>query len=253
MSVSIPIEIFAQPNETACGPSCLDAVYRYWDIPVIGLHPLDSVKQLESGGTLAVQLAIDALQRGMATTITTFNLQLFDPTWFRDQEDSHFADFLIDKLERQFARKANDGCYDLHRFECSTEAYIDYLRLGGRVQMRPLSERLIEAPISKGWPILCGLSATYLYQEAREREGSDSSRRYKSDDVGGYPAGHFVVLCGFDATTAQVQIADPLHDNPLSDCHYYHAPFQQLAAAILLGIVTFDANLLVIVPEGDRL
>ncbi|OYP31141.1 hypothetical protein [Rhodopirellula sp. MGV] len=253
MSLSIPIEIRPQPNETTCGPSCLDAVYRYWDVSVEGSHPLDTIEQLPGGGTLAVQLAIDALRRGMEATITTFNLHLFDPTWFRHQSEASFGEHLADKLRRQLVIKRDDPTVDAVRLGRSTKAYIEFLQLGGQVRMQPFEETVISRPLAHGLPILCGLSSTYLYQEARERESESEPGKFKPDDTGGFPSGHFVVLHGYDASSGEVEIADPLHDNPFSSSHQYRASFHKLATAILLGIVTYDANLLVIAPAGSPL
>jgi hypothetical protein len=43
-------------------------------------------------------------------------------------------------------------------------------------------------------------------------------------------------------------IADPLRPNPVSDSRYYEAPIDRVVGAILLGILTYDANLLIIEP-----
>ena len=72
----------AQPDDTTCGPTCLHAVYEYWGEQVSLTAVIDSVPKLETGGTLGVLLGIDALQRGYQVTLYTYNLQVFDPTWF---------------------------------------------------------------------------------------------------------------------------------------------------------------------------
>jgi hypothetical protein len=41
-------------------------------------------------------------------------------------------------------------------------------------------------------------------------------------------------------------VADPYQDNPYSSDLYYHVPVGRLINAIMLGIVTYDANLLII-------
>jgi hypothetical protein len=46
-----------------------------------------------------------------------------------------------------------------------------------------------------------------------------------------------------------VLIADPLHSNPLVGTRYYAVNTHRLIGAILLGAVTYDANLLVIEPK----
>jgi hypothetical protein len=45
-------------------------------------------------------------------------------------------------------------------------------------------------------------------------------------------------------------IADPLQDNPLHGNQYYSVDIDRLVGAILLGILTYDANLLVISPRN---
>lgn len=61
---------------------------------------------------------------------------------------------------------------------------------------------------------------------------------------GGMPGGHFVVLHGYDHARRTVHVADPYGDNPLTGSSGYEAPMDRLMCAILLGIVTYDANLL---------
>jgi len=46
-----------------------------------------------------------------------------------------------------------------------------------------------------------------------------------------------------------VLVADPLHDNPAFGGQYYRVDVGRLIASILLGIVTYDANLLIITPK----
>ena len=64
----------------------------------------------------------------------------------------------------------------------------------------------------------------------------------------GEPSGHFVVLAGYRTEDRHILVADPLKDNPRFATHYYAVSMDRLLAAILLGIVTYDANLLVIEP-----
>ena len=94
-------------------------------------------------------------------------------------------------------------------------------------------------------PVLAGLSATYLYKSKRELAGSDGESIF--DDLRGKPMGHFVVLCGMERK--QVRVADPYQDNPYSKDLYYHVPVGRLINSIMLGIVTYDANLLIISPD----
>ena len=45
------------------------------------------------------------------------------------------------------------------------------------------------------------------------------------------------------------QVADPLLPTPLSDSQIYPVRLNRLGCAIMLGILTYDANLLVVTPK----
>jgi hypothetical protein len=247
----LDLDIQAQPTDASCGPTCLAAVYKYWDDPADLQSVIQEIGQLRTGGTLAVQLACHALRRGYNALITTYNLQVFDPTWFRQQPE---PEFLARKLTDQLERKRLRTDIDAQRLGQATRSYLEFLSLGGKLQMQPLDGDLIAAMLSQNTPILCGLSATYLYQEARERPlaAEVAGRTSCPDDVGGDPSGHFVVLHGYDRGSGLVMIADPLHQNPIAQTSNYTAPLTQVIDAILLGIVTYDANLLTLSPSFHR-
>lgn len=231
-------EMSHQPDDASCGPTCLHAVYRYHGDEALALEDVVAgVEPLASGGTLAVLLALHALRRGYRATIFTYNLQLFDPTWFDGDVD------LAEKLRAQAARKRDP------RLRFATRAYLEFLELGGRLEFEELRPSLIRKYLKKRLPILTGLSATYLYESSRER----GEHELVDDDIGGHPTGHFVVLCGYDRRTREVLVADPVEDNPRYRSHRYPVGMQRLLGAILLGVLTYDANLLILEPpEADR-
>ena len=72
------------------------------------------------------------------------------------------------------------------------------------------------------------------------------------DDIRGEPSGHFVVLCGYDRQARSVQVADPLLPNPVAPVQLYEIGIDRVLCAILLGVLTYDANLLIIQPRQDR-
>ena len=249
MKHALDFLIHPQPTDSTCGPTCLHSVYRYWGDSLSLEQTIREIGELSSGGTLAVQLACHALQRGYQATLYSYNLQLFDPTWFSVPEVN-----LAAKLDQQLVSKgAQSGRGDLEqeRLRVSTRSYLEFLRLGGEIRMPVLDENLIVDTLLQGRPILCGLSATFLYRECRERGHALETPSSTSvpDDTGGDPVGHFVVLYGYDRAKAQVLIADPLLSNPLGQEHTYAASLAKVSAAIFLGIVTYDANLLTISPR----
>jgi hypothetical protein len=236
MKTQLRLEIQPQPDLLTCGPTCLQAVYRYFGDAIPLPEVIQEIPQLEDGGTLAVVMACHALKRGFRATIYTYNLHVFDPTWFTPGGPA-----LAERLEAQ--RNATSS--NKLRLACSE--YLDFLRLGGTLRMEDLTSELIQRFLKTATPILTGLSATYLYREKRE-----IGRDCIPDDVRGFPVGHFVVLYGYDQSTRTVLVADPLHPNPLAKVQNYAVGMDRLKNAILLGIVTHDANLLIIEPRIGR-
>lgn len=226
--------ILPQPDEATCGPTCLHAIYRHYGDDVSLGTVIREVPMLDEGGTLAVLLANHALDRGYAATIYTYNLQAFDPTWFETPG--------VDLVERLRAQRRHKSDRRLH---ISTRAYLEFLERGGELRFEDLVPGLISRLVRKGAPILTGLSATYLYRA--KREVPDTGR---PDDVEGMPVGHFVVCCAYDQTRRTVLVADPLFENPVARHeHFYEVPVARLLNSILLGVLTYDANLLVIRPR----
>lgn len=237
--------MLAQPDDVTCGPTCLHAVYRYWgeDLELDEVVRTAHLLGEEAGrGTLAVNLGAHALKRGYRATLYTFNLQMFDPTWFAGPRKER-AELLARKLEAQALAKANGNI----KFMIATHAYIEFLGLGGEIRFEDLTSRLVSGHIRAGCPVLTGLSATYLYRAPREYGPNDDE-----DDVRGYPAGHFVVLHGYEPSHRRLHVADPLESNPAFASRNYTVSMSRLVPAIMLGVLTYDANLLVIEPKAHR-
>lgn len=230
--VSLPIE--AQPDTTTCGPTCLHALYRHhgWGLPLDQI--IGEIQRLDHGGTLDVFLANHALAQGFQATIYTYNLEVFDPTWFNGGRVD-----LVCALKRQRDFKARPA------LSVATDGYLEFLERGGVLKFIDLSRQLLRDLLSLGHPILTGLSATYLYRCAREFGPEDAD-----DDIRGEPVGHFVLLTAYEDSTDSVLISDPMHDNPRGKQNY-RVHVDRLIGAILLGALTYDANLLRIEPVGE--
>jgi len=230
--LNLPVPLQPQPTDTSCGPTCLQAVYAFHgdDVPLQQL--IDEVPTVEGGGTLAVLLGVHALRRGYRATLYTFNLRIFDPSWFHPRR----AD-LAEKLRLQLRHRSGK------RRE-ATHACLEFVEHGGEVRFEDLTGSLIRRHLLNRLPILTGLSATFLYRVAREipETGAD-------DDISGEPLGHFVVLKGYSKRRHRVLVADPYDQNPLAPGQDYEVPMDRLINAILLGVLTYDANLLIIRPQ----
>jgi len=236
MSAPLPFVILPQPDETTCGPTCLHAVYHHYGDPI----PLDQVitetSALPGGGTLAVFLGCHALQRGYRATLYTYNLQVFDPTWFGSGRID-----LRRKLIDQAAHK------DDAKLRLATSGYLEYLERGGVIRFEDLTTKLLRRHLTHNIPVITGLSATFLYRAMRE-----VGPKGEPDDIRGYPVGHFVVLCDYNKRERQVLVADPLDPNPLGKSHIYSIEIHRVLGALLLGSLTYDANLLLVEPPQLR-
>ena len=236
MKLHLPFSIMRQPNDSTCGPTCLHSVYRYYGDEISLDQVIEEVTMIEGGGTLAVLLASHALQRGYAATIYTYKLQIFDPSWLvPDGPD------LRERLQAQMKFKQDP------KLLVASQAYLNYLDLGGQLRLEDLTPSLLRRYVKRSIPVIAGLSSTYLYRTPREY-----GPNCDYDDVRGEPTGHFVVLCGYNKESRTVQVADPLLPNPVATSQLYDVNIDRVLCAVLLGVLTYDANLLVIQPRRKK-
>jgi hypothetical protein len=174
-----------------------------------------------------------ALKRGYKAHIYTYNLNVFDPSWFSLSQNK-----MIDNLKKQMRYK-----FRSKKLLVASKAYIKFIESGGTIQQTELDQHLLKKYLKKSTPVLTGLSATYLYGTQREIPATN-----KYDSIKGEPVGHFVIINGYEEATNTIYLADPMNPNPLQS-QYYSVSFDRLINSIMLGIVTYDANLLVIEPK----
>lgn len=232
---SLKVNIHRQPTEDSCGPTCLHAIYEFHDIHIDLSSLVKNTPRLSRGGMLGVHLGLEALKDGFDVSIYSYNLKLFDPSW-KTLSSSQISD----KLQKQAEAKEKD------RLKAATKAYRKFLALGGLIQWEELSSSLIEKLIDANTPLIAGLSATYLYQAQREYFDHDKGKDI-DDDILGYSCGHFVIISGY--TKGEFVIHDPYIPNPFTSTNTYTINKDRVINAILLGILTYDANLIIVKPK----
>lgn len=230
----LPEAMSAQPDLFTCGPTCLHAIYRYHGNELPLAQVIAEIPPLAQGGTLAVCLANHALARGYTARLHTYNLEVFDLTWLGLPRAE-----IVERLDRRLARRRG------RRFRAAALAYREFLIRGGEIRIEDLTVELLTKPLAAGWPVIAGLSATYLYHEPREIQATN-----QPDDIQGEPTGHFVVLTAYDRASRELLIADPLQPNPMAPGPGYRVDVRRAITAILLGILTYDANLLLLRPPA---
>ncbi len=228
--IKLKLPIHKQPDDVTCGPTCLHSIYEFYNDTMALTSVIGEIPMLETGGTYASKLGSHALQRGYKAQIWSFNVNIFDPTWFGLP-----AEQMFEKLKQQRHAKKH------RKLRTATDGYMEFLENGGILRFEDLTLELLEACLRGGQPVIAGLSATYLYKSMRE-----DPKTAENNDVKGLPSGHFVVLTGIDAEARTVQITDPYFPNMLSEHNTYTVSVARLICAILLGVMTYDANLLLI-------
>jgi len=234
--VQLDVPYTRQPDDVSCGPTCLYKVFRHYGDDRSFDDVAALVRRNDDGGTLGVYLAQAALQAGYRVTIYSYNLRVFDPTW-----SELAADRLEAKLRARAAAKIEP------KLQETILAYADFLGAGGSIKFADLDGELLVGTLRIGHPIICGLSATYLYRTAREDPITNAF-----DDVGGEPSGHFLVICGFEGGGARFTVSDPFKGLPMTADGTYDVDRRRLLNAILLGDVTYDGVLLVIAPKDPE-
>lgn len=230
-AAKLDVTVSKQPDDESCGITCLQAIYNHYGVETT-LEDLKSrIEHWQTGGTVSVNLARNALGMGFAAEIYTYNVKIFDPTW--KGLDAKELERKLKQRQRKIRSKKQKKVIGF---------YLDFLRKGGTLRFDDLDEALFDRLFgdARPKPIICGLSATYLYQTSRETADN------VEDDIVGQPVGHFVVVSGWDSRSRTVTISDPLRKNPISETGIYRLPFTKFSNAVMLGILTYDENLLVI-------
>ena len=235
---TLAVERIIQPDDVTCGPTCLRKVYAYYGNQLSLDDVVGALERNDDGGTLAVFLGIAAMKHGYHARIYSYDLRIFDPTWYGLSREG-----LRDKIEARFPFLKDE------KRVRAAQAYIRYLDMGGELAFDELTGSLLKSIIDRGHPVLAGLSATYLYRYARER-WDEQEQKHIDDDVRGEPTGHFVVISGYDRWGRRLVVVDPSEHVPAKGGRLT-VDADRLINAILLGDVTYDAVLLEIWPKDS--
>jgi hypothetical protein len=236
VSNELDVARILQPDDTTCGPTCLLKVFGFYGYQTTLLDLIAALERNEDGGTLAVFLGILALEKGYKARIYSYDLRIFDPTWYELSSAQLKA-----KILARYPHLTDE------KRKRAALAYIRFLDLGGELAFDELRPPLLKEIIDRGHPVLAGLSATYLYRFARERY-DDACSGHIDDDIAGEATGHFVVINGYDHWGRRVILVDPSEHVPAGDNGRVIVDSDRLINSILLGDATHDAVLLEIWP-----
>jgi hypothetical protein len=210
-------------------PDLLAQVYRFLGYERAVDEVISDTRRNADGGTLGVYLGISALRNGFRPTIYTYNLRIFDPTW-RRLSPPEISGKLRER--RRFVRS--------RRLKRAIAAYVEYLGMGCRVPVFRARCGFLVGLLQTGHPILTGFERNVpLWVRSRTQRGV--RRRFAAS-----PRGISSSCAGYYPRSDRFVVRDPSSNIPFSRNGKYTVEARRLIAAILLGDVTYDANLLVL-------
>ncbi|MEZ4319977.1 MAG: C39 family peptidase [Myxococcota bacterium] len=237
--VRLAVPRYIQPDDVTCGPSSLRAVLSFLGDDAELDAIIDATPRNPDGGTLAPNLGCAALERGMHVRIRPLAVKVFDPTWWS-----------LPQAEVRQRLGARTNGLPPGSLRIVHEAWCTYMDAGGEVVLGELRTHHLTQALDRGTPLICGLSITWLYQNARERPHDNSA-----DDIHGMPVGHFVVVSGYSGDGDLFYVSDPWPHPPFEgdSTETYPVGRRRLHQAILLGDATHDAVVIeVSKPESEK-
>lgn len=204
-----------------CGPNALAQLMSYYGEEVEPMELVRQTRMMKDFGTWDADLGKTAMAYGYRPTITTLNINTFNPRWYKLKKAA-----LIKKLSER-EKKVKGKLKKMN-----TRAFADHLKAGGKLAFKPISRELLYEKLLLR-PVLVGLSSTYLYKTFPEK------------NIGGdFYNGHFVTLDGYDPKSDKFSVVDPWHKIPFSKNGRYKVKSDELIAAIYLGEATYDCTVL---------
>lgn len=203
-----------------CGPSALQQILAYYGVKKSLNEILKNFKMYEYG-TWDFDLLSYVLRLGFKAEITTYNLDIFDPTWFKLSRKK-----LIKKLKSRLK-------YAKPFHKQGIRSCIRFLELGGRIRFKIITEKIIKDYLRKKIPVIACFCFTALWK-CKRAYSKKTKKGYKSisNDIRGVPEGHFIVISGY--AKDKFFVTDPSYNIPVSKTGKYSVPIKDLIAYILM-------------------
>lgn len=200
-----------KPDE--CLPACLAAVFEYYKIKVSEDEIIEKISKNSfkayDWDYLAGNLAIE---KGLKAEIYSNVTTIFDPSWHSISQKN-----LIKKVEKLiifFRKRSENYLQDPMKwgsFFCPSvwmarelareaETLRVFLKVGGTINFKPISLKLIEKMIDSRIPVITHHNPTLLHRMKRRHNK-------RPDDIRGNTWGHVIIISGY--TKNEFIISDP--------------------------------------------
>jgi len=179
MKLKVP---YIPQRKGTCGSSSLQQVLAYYGVK-LGLDEiLKDIKKYKYG-TFMPYLGLYAKRLGFMPKIVTYDVKVFDPTWF-----GLLVGQIIKKLE---TRSREMDVPHVYRSEC--KAFVRYLKAGGAIEFDFIKKGRIIKELERKRPVIVDVCSTILHRKERKNRVKD-----KYSDTSGEPMYHAVVVSGHE-------------------------------------------------------
>lgn len=228
------LNILPQINHQLSGAETLRGIYAYYGEDISMDDLVVSTTRFSNRRLRPLALAIDALERGYAVTVHCCDTRIFDLSWM-----GLVSSELKEKLE--YHKSKADSVHLTQTFD----AYIQILEKGGTIDLSEINRAVIRKAVELKAPIIAAVSATHLFHS--KREYLDSKDRPVLDDAKGKTAGHLVAVTAW--VGKEITLHDPYLANPITGKAKYKVYISRLMRSILLGVLSYDAQMVVITKK----
>ncbi|MBW6441037.1 hypothetical protein K0B03_03330 [Patescibacteria group bacterium] len=235
----LPIKMQSQ-QPIECGPACLFAIFKQYNInniteeEIISKVSKNSFKQRD----WLYRLGAIAQEKELKTSVITLSTSVIDLSWQKLKmadlsEKIKKRKLWFNKIKRNPKIVSSEYLaeYELKINITELEAMIKYIKKGGFIKLQPLTLEIIKKIISQNKYIIAALDATIAFNSPRILKN-------KVNDIKGSTWGHIVIINGYKKN--KLKIANP---SRRYTGHYYDWLDSNM---VIEAIVRRDRNILVV-------
>lgn len=200
--------------------------------------PQPADKDGKPTGSVTAQLASWCVKQNLKVDFYSFDFEITDFAWRGLNSDE-----LIRKLEAVKDTRHALGLGDKYWSKVYVEAYIDLLKSGGDLIIKPhVTSALLYDLLEKG-PILANVASPVMNDTGRAQypEPDTAKRLRVPDDINGYVGNHSIVIYGNDEE-GRFLVADPWDGMRVLDP-------EALICAITAAVIECDSQCFQISPK----
>lgn len=199
------LKLIYQPTNTSCGYAALAMLMSHYGVEVTPDHLLEVLPQPlneegQTQGAVTAQLVPWCIEKGFEATMYSFDCQVLDLSWRELTPEQ-----VVERLKLVLPIRDVPGL-GTHWSRIYVQAYIDLLKAGANLTIRPhITTKLLYSLLKQG-PVYANVCAMVLGGKGRVRV--TGLRQSVQDDINGRVSTHSLVIYGHDEA-GNFLLADP--------------------------------------------